>query len=97
VPFVDPVQPVIVQVIDGPTPETTVADVLLGAVGLIGVLVISAVLLGLLMGGVLVAARVRRARRGLDRGFTRTRLGLGPQDLALDSNESPSAAAYPPS
>jgi hypothetical protein len=79
--------PVIVQVVDQPTPQTTVVDVLLGTFGLIGVLLLSAVVLGALLGGVLVAMRMRRARRGLDRDVTRTRLGLGPPALTFEPGD----------
>jgi hypothetical protein len=64
-------------VIDAPTRETTVVDVLVGAIGLTGALLVSAVLLGALAGAVLVGLRIWRARReGV--GGERIRLDLSP-------------------
>ncbi|HXH06573.1 MAG TPA: hypothetical protein VNI83_08280 [Vicinamibacterales bacterium] len=55
-------QPLIVRVVEPPVEEATVADVLLGALGLTGVLLIVALLLGLLLGGLFVGvARLRAA------------------------------------
>jgi hypothetical protein len=52
--------PIIVRVIDQPVESTTIVDVLIGAIGLTGVLVIAAVLLGLLLGGILIGLKVWR-------------------------------------
>jgi hypothetical protein len=49
--------PYVVEVIEAPTPETTVADILLGAVGLTGAIVLGAILFGLVLGGLLVGLR----------------------------------------
>lgn len=54
--------PIIVSVVEQPIQGTSVADVLLGAIGLTGVLVLLAVLLGLALGGVIVLYK-RRAER----------------------------------
>lgn len=54
--------PIIVDVVQESTRSTTVADVLLGAIGLTGVLVLAAVLLGAMLGGILIAIKVRRSR-----------------------------------
>lgn len=54
--------PIIVNVIEQPAKSTTVGDVLIGSFGLVGVLVIVAVLLGLVFGGVLIGLKLLRAR-----------------------------------
>ena len=58
--------PVMVRVVEEPTESTTVADVLIGAIGLTGVLVIAAVLLGALFGGILIGVKKYRERHNLD-------------------------------
>jgi hypothetical protein len=52
--------PIIVQVVEQPVRSSTVVDVLLGAIGLTGVLVVAAVLLGLLLGGILIGLKMWR-------------------------------------
>ncbi|MBA2355277.1 MAG: hypothetical protein H0V80_11485 [Acidobacteria bacterium] len=49
------------------TPETGVADVLLGAVGLVGVMLVASVILGTLLGGLLVFVKHRLGYGGPDR------------------------------
>ena len=49
-----------------PVESTTVADVLIGAIGLTGMLVIIAVLLGGVLGGILIKLKHLRARRAPD-------------------------------
>ncbi len=56
-----------VQVVEQPVQETTVADVLLGAIGLTGALVIGAVILGALFGAVLIGLKKTREKYNLDR------------------------------
>lgn len=53
-------QPIMVEVVQRPVESTTIADVLLGAIGLTGVLVLAAVLLGAVLGGALIAFRTWR-------------------------------------
>ena len=60
--------PIIVHVVQQPVRSTTVADVLIGAIGLTGVLVLAAVLLGGLLGGALILLKGWRNR--LDEGGT---------------------------
>ena len=55
-----------VQVVDQPVQETTVADVLLGAIGLTGALVIGAVILGALFGAALIALKKTREKYHLE-------------------------------
>jgi hypothetical protein len=52
--------PIIVKIVETPRDPTGLADVLIGALGLTGVLVVMALALGLLVGGILFFARSRR-------------------------------------
>jgi hypothetical protein len=52
--------PIIVRVVQQPLESTTIVDVLLGAIGLTGVLVLAALLLGAMLGGVLIALKIWR-------------------------------------
>jgi hypothetical protein len=61
-----PNQPIIVRVIEQPVHETTISDVIFGSIGLVGILLIAAALLGLLLGFGLIAAKRLRSRDGLD-------------------------------
>jgi hypothetical protein len=54
--------PIIVHVVQQPVESTTVADVLIGAIGLTGVLVLAALLLGAVLGGALIAFKTWRDR-----------------------------------
>lgn len=58
--------PVMVRVVEEPTQSTTVADVLIGAIGLTGVLVIAAVLLGALFGSILIGVKKYREKHNLE-------------------------------
>ena len=58
--------PIIVRVVEEPVRETTISDVILGSLGLVGVMVVSALLLGLLLGGGLVLYKRLTAKDGLD-------------------------------
>lgn len=59
-------EPIIVRIVEQPVDETTVVDVLVGSLGLVGVMLVAALLLGLVLGGVLVAYKRLTARDGLD-------------------------------
>jgi hypothetical protein len=72
-----PSDPIVVRVIEEPVPETTVADVILGALGLTGVLLMAALVFGLLLGLLMVARRRLRERRNVEEEGTQ-RLGLSP-------------------
>ena len=61
-----PQQPVMVQIVEQPVDSTTVADVLVGAVGLTGALILGALLLGLLFGGVLIGIKKIREKYNLE-------------------------------
>ena len=58
--------PIIVRVVELPADSTTVADVLIGALGLTGALVVAAALLGLVLGGILIGIKLLRARYNLE-------------------------------
>ncbi len=52
----------IVRLVEQPAPEVTVADVILGSLGVAGVMTLAAILLGALVGWMLIR---RSRRRGL--------------------------------
>jgi hypothetical protein len=54
--------PIMVHVVEQPVKSTTVADVIVGAVGLTGVLLLIALLSGGILGGVLIGIKRLRAR-----------------------------------
>jgi hypothetical protein len=58
--------PVIVKVIEQPAKEISVPDVLLGSIGITGVFLLGAVVLGFLLGGVLILFRRWQASRDID-------------------------------
>ena len=58
--------PIIVHVIQPPTESTTVADVLIGAFGLTGLLVLVALLLGGAFGGILIGIKILRRRMNIE-------------------------------
>jgi len=55
--------PIIVHVVQPPIESTTVSDVLIGAIGLTGLLVLVAILLGGAFGGALIGLKILRRRR----------------------------------
>jgi hypothetical protein len=58
--------PVIVRVVEQPVHETTISDVIFGSLGLVGVLLIAAAIMGLVLGGVLILVKRLRHRDALD-------------------------------
>lgn len=74
-----PVTPMVFEVVEPTTEQTTVIDVVLGAFSVVGVLGLTAVLLGAALAGLLIAVRKRRGVRaaGGGGGGSATRLGLG--------------------
>jgi hypothetical protein len=52
--YIQPTTPIIIQIPDELTPETTVADVLLQSIGITGVFVVSALMAGLVIGGIFI-------------------------------------------
>ena len=61
-----PAEPIIVRVVQEPVESTTIADVLLGSLGLAGALILAAAVLGLLLGGMLIGIKLLRARYNLE-------------------------------
>ena len=51
---IQPTTPIIIQIPDELTPETTAADVLLQSIGITGVFVLSALMAGLVIGGIFI-------------------------------------------
>jgi len=58
--------PIIVHVIQPATESTTVADVLVGAFGLTGLLVLVALVLGGMFGGILIGIKIVRRRMNIE-------------------------------
>ena len=56
--------PIIVHVVDQPFQSTTIADVLIGAIGLTGAMLLAAAALGAVLGAVLIGVKLLRARFG---------------------------------
>ena len=59
-------QPIVVRVIEEPVKSTGVSDILIGALGLTGAMLLAALLLGLLLGGILIGIKKMRARYDLE-------------------------------
>jgi hypothetical protein len=49
-----PLTPVIIRVVEAPSRETSVADILLGAVGLVGFALLAAAAAGIVLGGLFI-------------------------------------------
>jgi len=49
-----PLTPVIIKVVEAPSRETSVADILLGAVGLVAFALLAALVVGIVVGGVFI-------------------------------------------
>jgi hypothetical protein len=59
-------QPVMVKVVEPVVESTTIADILVGALGLTGAMLFAALVLGALLGGVLIGVKKLRARFDLE-------------------------------
>ena len=59
-------QPVIVKVMEQSVESTTIPDILIGALGLTGVMLLAAAVLGGLLGGLLIGIKKFRARYNLE-------------------------------
>lgn len=59
-------QPIIVHVLDEPVKSTGVGDIIVGALGITGVLLLAALLLGALLGGLLIWIKKLRAKYNLE-------------------------------
>lgn len=72
-----PITPLLFEAVDAPTESTTVADLLLEIAGLIGVIIIIALLAGTLIAGLLIGVRRLWPENSFNgTGSDRTRLGL---------------------
>ena len=60
-------QPIVVRVIEEPVKSTGVSDIVVGALGLTGVMLIAALLLGALLGGILIGIKKLRVKYSLER------------------------------
>ena len=58
--------PIIVKMIDKPAKEISVADVLMGSVGITGIFLIGAALLGMALGGIFILYRRWQASREVE-------------------------------
>jgi hypothetical protein len=61
-----PLMPIIVKVVAAPAKEINVADVLMGSVGITGLFLLGAALLGFLLGAALIVFRRWQDARGAD-------------------------------
>lgn len=60
--------PIIVRMIDKPAKEISVADILMGSVGITGIFLIGAALLGFVLGGAFILYRRWQDSRAVDGG-----------------------------
>lgn len=58
--------PIVVRVVEPAAESTTVADVLIGALGLTGVLLLVAAICGAALGGILIGVKLLRQRYNLE-------------------------------
>lgn len=58
--------PIVVKVIEPPVESTTIADVLIGALGLTGALLLVAAICGAALGGILIGVKLLRQRYNLE-------------------------------
>jgi hypothetical protein len=58
--------PIVVRVVEEPVKSTGIGDVILGALGLTGVLVLAALLLGAMLGGALIGIKRLRAKYNME-------------------------------
>ena len=57
---------IIVKVIEEPVKSTTIVDVLVGSLGLVGALLLAAVVMGAILGVTLIGIKLFRARYNLE-------------------------------
>ena len=76
-----PITPLVYELVEPTTEQTTVIDVLWGSLGVIGAVAGFAVVLGMLLAGVMIGLQRFRGRGKLTgRGSDSVRLGLGDAD-----------------
>jgi hypothetical protein len=61
-----PPDSIIVRVVQEPVRSTTIVDVLVGSIGLVGALLFAALVLGVILGGGMIALKLLRARYSLE-------------------------------
>ena len=61
-----PPDSIIVKVIEEPVKSTTIVDVLVGSLGLVGALLLAAVVMGAILGVTLIGIKLFRARYNLE-------------------------------
>jgi hypothetical protein len=71
--------PIIVELIKEPEKSTTIVDVLVGSLGLTTVLLLAAVVLGAVLGGILIGVKLLRARFNLEPAPDGESLRITPQ------------------
>ena len=64
--MLQPASPIIVRVLEAPVEQTTIADVLIGSLGLTGAMLLAAAVLGAILGGILIGIKLLRARYNLE-------------------------------
>ena len=64
--MLQPANPIVVRVVEEPVETTGLSDVLIGALGLTGVMLLAALLLGVVLGGVLIGVKKLRAKYNLE-------------------------------
>lgn len=79
-----PSSPILVKVIEQPAESTTVGDILIGSLGLTGVLLLTAVVLGAILGGVLIGIKLLRARFNLEPVPDAEALRVTPEHVPLN-------------
>ena len=61
-----PPDSIIVKVVEEPVKSTTIVDVLVGSLGLVGALLLAAVVMGAILGAMLIGIKLFRARYNLE-------------------------------
>ena len=64
--MLQPTNPIVVRVVEEPVESTGISDILVGALGLTGVMLLAALLLGAALGGILIAVKKLRAKYNLE-------------------------------
>jgi len=86
--WLQPVTPTLVEVVEEPTRETSVADILMGAVGFVGFVLLAAAVVGLVVGAVFVYVKHGRRRAREQASFA--------QVVRLNLNQLESPEPQPP-
>jgi hypothetical protein len=73
-----PINPIMVRVAEQPVEATSITDILVGALGLTGVMLLAALLLGAALGGALIGFKLLRGRLNLDPTSDRDALRVTP-------------------